>query len=89
MELQFSTEFLKRLKKIKKQNKGLFLKVEDKVNLFNTNPNHPSLRLHKLGGGLRDSWSLSVDKSIRIIFYYSGDLIVLVDIGTHDQVYKK
>lgn len=89
MELQFSTEFLKRIKKIKKQNKSLFLKVEHKINLFNMNPNHPSLRLHKLGGDLKDSWSLSIDKSIRIIFYYSNDLIVLVDIGTHDQVYRK
>jgi len=51
------------------------------------NPNHNSLRLHKINAKGEQAWSISVDMKIRILFVYEKDGIVLVDIGTHDEVY--
>jgi mRNA-degrading endonuclease YafQ of YafQ-DinJ toxin-antitoxin module len=47
----------------------------------------------KLQGELKDLWACSVEYDFRIIFYFQPledeveDAIVLVDVGTHDEVY--
>ncbi len=52
--------------------------------LFRANPFHPSLRLHKLKGRLDGLWSISLDRSYRIIFEVLEDGNVLfVSIGRH------
>jgi mRNA-degrading endonuclease YafQ of YafQ-DinJ toxin-antitoxin module len=53
----------------------------------------PSLRSHKLGGDLAGLWSCSVAYDCRIVFNFSEDeqlpeiFILLIDIGSHDEVY--
>jgi addiction module RelE/StbE family toxin len=56
--------------------------------LFRENPLHPSLRLHKLNGKMNMLWSISIDKSYRIIFEIldNGD-ILFMNIGRH-SIYK-
>jgi len=61
--------------------------IEKKIELMLRNPNHNSLRLHKINAKGEQAWSISVDMKIRILFVYEKDGIVLVDIGTHDEVY--
>ena len=52
--------------------------------LFRANPFHPSLRLHKLKGKLDGLWSISLDRSHRIIFEVLEDGNVLfISIGRH------
>lgn len=52
--------------------------------LFRDNPFYPSLRLHKLGGKLKELWSLSIDRKYRILFKPMQDgMILLVSIGLH------
>jgi addiction module RelE/StbE family toxin len=59
-------------------------KAVKKEQLFRENPQHPSLRLHKLSGKLSHYWSISVDRQYRIIFrYHNSNTIVFIDIGTH------
>jgi len=37
---------------------------------------------------MKNLWSFRVEYDMRIIFYFAGDNhAVLVDIGTHDEVY--
>lgn len=51
---------------------------------------HPSLRRHKLSGRLSGLSSVSVNMSYRItleLMIQDGD-IVLINIGSHDEVYK-
>jgi addiction module RelE/StbE family toxin len=56
--------------------------------LFRENPLHPSLRLHKLQGKMAGLWSISLDKSYRIIFEALEDgNILFVSIGRH-SIYK-
>lgn len=49
------------------------------------NPNHPSLRLHKLSG--ESVYSISVTMSIRMVVAFRGDDIHLLRIGTHEDAY--
>ncbi|MEH1907877.1 MAG: type II toxin-antitoxin system mRNA interferase toxin, RelE/StbE family [Nostoc sp.] len=54
-----------------------------------TNPFDISLKTHKLKGELSDFHSCSLTYEYRIIcvFLIQDETIVLVDIGSHDEVY--
>ena len=75
--------------KIKKKNEKLTKQIQKQLEIFSLNPKHPSLRLHKLKGELKNLWSISITKSIRMAFLQEGDEAYFVDIGTHDEVYRK
>jgi len=49
--------------------------------------NHPSLRLHKVSGRFGSVWSISIDMDVRVIFRLKGELINLLGIGTHEDIY--
>ena len=58
--------------------------LKNKLTLLSENPLHPSLRTKRIQG-TKDLFECSVNMSIRIIWFYEGDtLIVLVDVGHHD-----
>ena len=63
------------------------------LELLSDDPFTTSLKSHKLTGQLDGLWSCSVAYDCRIIFAFrkdpitGDDLIVLVDIGSHDEVY--
>lgn len=88
MNIHYSTHFISQYKKVIKKNKYLAPFIEKKIQLFITDKNHPSLRLHKLEGNLRDDWSFSIEQNLRIIFTYAGNQAIFYDIGSHDEVYK-
>ncbi|HEX8932502.1 MAG TPA: type II toxin-antitoxin system mRNA interferase toxin, RelE/StbE family [Patescibacteria group bacterium] len=90
MQFAFSPLFKQKLKKIKKLDKKLFAKVDKQLKIFTDNPKHPSLRTHKLTGKNENVWSISITMSIRLVYKIIDDNIYyFVDIGTHDEVYKK
>lgn len=92
MTLSFSEKCQKSLLKIKKKDKILFHKIEKKLALFEKNPQSKSLRLHKLSGSQSDVWSISIDMSYRMLFYYhqadTSTKAVFFCVGTHDEVYE-
>lgn len=59
------------------------------------NPFDLSLKTHKLRGQLEGLWACWVEYDCRIVFTFEldsdpqvkGEMIVLVDLGTHDEVY--
>ena len=57
--------------------------------LLEVNPQHPSLRLHALGGRLADVHSVSINLSCRITIHLliTEREIVPLDLGDHDAVY--
>ena len=81
--------YLKKLKKFLKKHKDIYKKYQKTILLLSQNPQHPSLRLHKLKGDMQEYHSVSIDIQYRIIcdFIIIDDEIILVDIGTHDEVY--
>ena len=57
------------------------------LKLLEINPQHPSLRLHKLHGKLQDYHSVSINMKFRIMidFVLKDDLIILISIGSHSE----
>lgn len=97
MKIGFSPEVKKELLKIKKKDPALSRKIQKQLQLFTTNSTHPSLRLHKLSGNLKEFRSISITKSLRMVYqvketstaYSKKSFAYFVDLGTHDEVYKK
>jgi addiction module RelE/StbE family toxin len=89
MEVSFSDSFKKAFKKRIKatDTESLFWQ---KLDLFISDPFESKLKTHRLSGKLKDLWSFSLDYNLRVIFYFTKDKpkkAVLIDIGTHDEVY--
>ncbi len=59
------------------------------ISLFGENPFHPVLRTHRLTGRLAGLWAFSVDEDCRVVFSFkdNGKAALLVDIGSHEEVY--
>lgn len=87
MKIFVTKEFDRQFKKLLKKKPEIKQKVEYKINLFEINPQHPNLRLHKLKGKQQEDWSISIEEDLRLIFQYYPEGILLVDIGKHDEVY--
>lgn len=66
---------------------GLF---EDVLEQLETDPHAPRLRLHRLKGSHCDKHAVSLTYSYRIVLMLriTADEIVLLDIGSHDDVYR-
>ena len=89
-KLIFTETYLCREKKFLKQHPELIERYKKVLRLLELNPNHPSLRLHKLSGKFKGKYSISITMSYRIIitFAVTEKGIVLLDIGDHDEVYR-
>lgn len=65
--------------------------VEVTLEQLSADAAHPSLRTHKLRGPLEGCWACSAGYDLRVVFEYTqyegADAILLLALGTHDQVY--
>lgn len=62
----------------------------ERVKLFTKSPESSLLNDHPLRGNLKGYRSFSVTKDIRVIYEIVDDNMVrFLNIGTHEQVYKK
>ena len=88
-EIIFTKEYEKQAKKFFKKHKNLYPKYEKTLKLLKLNPFHPSLRLHKLKGELKEFYSVSIDMEYRLIidFIIVDKKIFLINIGHHNEVY--
>jgi mRNA-degrading endonuclease YafQ of YafQ-DinJ toxin-antitoxin module len=66
---------------------GLF---EDVLLQLETDPHDPKLRLHRLKGKHRDKHAVSLTYSYRIVLFLrmKATEIILLDVGSHDEVYR-
>lgn len=89
--LIFTESYEKRARKFLKKHPELKSQYKKTLQLLEINPQHPSLRLHKLSGKLSDLHSVSINISYRISleFAIENDKIVLVNVGSHNEVYGK
>ncbi len=87
--LIYTTSYLKRATKFARRHPDLLNQYEKTLKLLELNPLHPSLRLHRLSGSLSDLHSISINIGYRITleFLVEDDKIVLVNVGSHDEVY--
>lgn len=54
---------------------------------FALDPQDALLRTHELNGDLDGDWAFSVDDDLRVLFRWECDEALLVNLGSHDQVY--
>jgi mRNA interferase YafQ len=93
MILATESSFKRSFKKLIKRNPQLQAKILEVVELLSIDPFVPSLKSHKLTGQLEGLWSCTVNYDCRIIFAFRKDkesddnLLVLIDVGSHDEVY--
>lgn len=90
MKAKFSPLVQKEIRAIHQKHKKLAVRIEKQVALFEENPQHPSLRTHKLAGSMGNMWSISITMSIRMVYILlDKNTALFIKIGTHDEVYKK
>ncbi len=85
----YTKGYLKRAAKFAKRHPELLSQYEKTLKLLELNPFHPSLRLHRLSGPLSALHSVSINLAYRITleFLVEDGRIVLVNVGSHDEVY--
>ena len=87
MQIKATPSFLNHANKLFKRNPALRERFKQAVEKLITDPFDPSLKTHKLSGELKGFWSCSVTYEIRLRFKIINNIIELIDIGTHDEVY--
>lgn len=88
MKIELHPDFKKSYKKRISNNPKLVLKTTQRINLFQDNSNNPILGDHQLKGSKNNLRAFSITGDIRIVYLkVSENHIVLLDIGTHNQVY--
>ncbi|WP_458699439.1 type II toxin-antitoxin system YafQ family toxin [Sulfurospirillum sp. 1307] len=82
-------EYFRKLKKFIKKHPDVLDRYIKAIKLLEVDPYHPSLRLHKLQGQLKEYQSISIAIKYRVVidFVIKENEIILLDIGTHDEVY--
>ena len=85
----YTKGYLKSATKFIKRHPELLPHYEKTLKLLELNPYHPSLRLHRLSGPLRDLHSVSINISYRITleFLLEDGKIIPVNVGSHDGMY--
>ena len=87
MKINPDKTFLRRANKLLKKNPGL-KKAYDELHIkLSTNPFDPTLHTHALTGELKGKYACSLTHELRVIFRLYDDIVHLLDIGSHDEVY--
>ena len=88
MEILLSKRVVRELAKIYKTDKKLYIKIKKQLGTFQKDPQHPSLRLHKLSGKMNGDYSISITMSIRMVYTQTAGKAYFIYIGTHEEVYR-
>lgn len=92
-KLILTTKFTKSFKKFIKKNPDLKIKIYKTLELLSEDCYSPLLSTHKLSGKLLGVNACSCGYNCRIVFIIetnpetNEEEIILIDIGTHDEVY--
>nr|WP_267871580.1 type II toxin-antitoxin system mRNA interferase toxin, RelE/StbE family [Nostoc sp. CHAB 5715] len=88
-----ASSFKRAFKRLVRRQPELEERIEERLALLTADPFDPLLQTHKLKGKLSGAWACSVDHDCRIVFNFLQNIesgeeeILLIDIGTHDEVY--
>jgi addiction module RelE/StbE family toxin len=89
MKLTKTDFYSKKEKTFLKKHRDLLDKYKETLKKLELNPFDASLKTHKLKGDLKKFYACSVNYDYRIVFIIliQDDEIILLDVGTHDDVY--
>ena len=86
-KLAWHSSFRRTFKRKTRKNPPLRERILETLERLAEDVFDPRLKTHKLRGQLEGLWACQVDYDCRIVFALEKDMIVLIDIGTHDEVY--
>jgi len=86
-----STAFVRAATRVLKRSPDVAEALEETLQRLSDDAFHPLLKTHKLKGNLAGSWACSVAYDLRIVFEFvphdETESILLLSLGTHDEVY--
>jgi mRNA-degrading endonuclease YafQ of YafQ-DinJ toxin-antitoxin module len=87
--LIYPDSYIRRAKKFLGKHPEIHNQYRKTLELLELNPYHPSLRLHSLDGRLKGLSSVSINMRYWIVLELEiqDEVIILINIGNHDQVY--
>ena len=88
--LRKSNKFIHKSEKLIQKNPDLIKRIDKALTFLRDNPKHPGLRTHQINDpDYGKIWSSWVHGDLRIFWKYEGEVIVvlLLDIGSHDEIY--
>lgn len=87
--LTYPDSYIRRARKFLRKHTEIHSQYEKTLRLLELDPFHPSLRTHKLEGRLQGLFSVSINMSYRIVMEMeiNDEEIILINIGSHDQIY--
>ena len=86
-QIVFSTPFRKAYRERIAPYPHLVKLFRKKFKLFESE-DHAELDIHALGGRMLGLSAFSIDYDLRVVYKEMKNSIILIDIGTHPQVYK-
>lgn len=85
INFDYHKDFKKEYKKLSEKLKMAF---KERFLLFSEDPTNPLLKNHPLTGNLKGKYAFSVSGDVRVIYrVQSKNSVMLLRIGTHNQVY--
>jgi toxin HigB-1 len=84
MTISYSKNFLKQARKLSPE---LRKKLVERIEMFNENPLHPSLRNHQLKGKYKEYRSIDVTGDMRALYLQKEHEAIFDTVGTHSQLY--
>ena len=89
--LVWTETFARTARKFLRKHPGLAGLFEDVLIQLETDPRNPRLRMHSLKGKHADKHAVSLTYSYRIVLILSlsASEIILLDVGSHDDVYRE
>ncbi len=88
--LRRTETFVRTARKLVKKSPQLVAPLAEALELLESDPRHPRLKLHPLHGQLDGLWAVRVTYQIRVILLLDADTqeLTLLDVGSHDEVYR-
>lgn len=90
-QLLRSSPFVRAARRALKKNPQLAQDLGTALSQLEQDAFHPTLRSHKLKGRLEGTWACSAGYDLRILFrlleHEGSEAILLLTVGSHDEVY--
>jgi YafQ family addiction module toxin component len=85
MAVTYSKTFIKQAKKLHPK---LRKKLQQKIELFMSDPLDPTLRNHALRGKYKQYRSIDITGDVRALYLQKDDEAIFDAVGTHSQLYS-
>lgn len=87
LRIETTPRFERRLTAFLKSHPDLRERTQTLIDRIAANPFDPRNKTHKLSGKLKEFWGADITWSYRVVFLLNDECIMLVNVGSHDEVY--